>query len=61
MPTTESDLARVLRALLSTGEVTLDEATVANPGFRPQACYRLTVNTSIILDGQHGRSVMEAM
>ncbi len=61
MPTTESSLARVLRALLKTGEVTLDEDVVTYPGYRPQACYRLTVNTSIVLDGVHGGAVMEVM
>lgn len=60
MPTTESNLARVLLALLSTGEVYCEETEVHSLG-HVQKAYRLTMNSSVVLDCQHADAVMEAM
>ena len=65
MPTTESNLARVLLALLSVGRdadegVTCEPIEVHSLG-HVQRAYRLTVNSSVILDCQHADAVMGAM
>ena len=65
MPTTESNLARVLLALLSVarenGEgVTCEPIEVHSLG-HVQKAYRLTMNSPGVLDCQHADAVMEAM
>lgn len=60
MPTVESSLARVLKALLSTGDVTLSEVEVLTAGYCPMRGLRLSVHSSVILDGTHGLAVRDA-
>lgn len=58
MPTDESNLARVLKALLSAGNVTLEETQVSSLG-NVQKAWFLSVDSAIILDHQHALSVMQ--
>ncbi len=60
MPTEESSLARVLQALLSTGDVTMYQERVYTPGFRPIQGFRLVVNSSVVIDGSHALAVRDA-
>lgn len=55
MPTEDANLARVLKALLSVGDVKLEEVQVVF-----QTGYRLTANSSVVLDGEHARAVRDA-
>lgn len=57
MPTDDQNLVRVLKALLAAGVVTCDEVNVYSPGIK-QKGWRLTVDSSIIIDGQHAESVL---
>jgi hypothetical protein len=59
MPTEESNLVRVLKALLSVGDVMIQETDIASLG-NMQRGYSLTVNSNVILDGQHARAVRDA-
>ncbi len=59
MPSEDSSLARVLKALLSTGDVTMREVSVYGLSIK-QRGYRLTVDSSVILDGEHARVVRDA-
>lgn len=60
MPTEESSLARALKALLSVGDVTIYPETEYTAGFLPVRGYRLVVNSSVVLDGEHARAVRDA-
>jgi hypothetical protein len=51
-------LSQVLKALLSTGDVTLTEVDVFSPGVK-QRGFRLTVSSSVVLDGEHARAVRD--
>ena len=59
MPTEDSNLTRVLKALLSTGDVTIYPEPAWTPGFRQVRGYRLVVNSSVVLDGQHAQAVRD--
>ncbi len=59
MPTEDFSLASVLRALLSVGDVTMREVSVCSPYIK-QRGYRLTVDSSVILDGDHARAIRDA-
>jgi len=60
MPTNDASQAAILRALLSvaqqTGGVTLEEVELREhlPWIKG---FKLTLNTSVILDGQHARAI----
>lgn len=58
MPTEDRNLAEVLRALLSVGDVTCEETEVRSLG-NVQRGYRLTVNASVIIDPQHEAAIRE--
>ncbi len=49
---------RVLAALLSVGDVSLVEEEVVSLGI-VQRGYRISVNSSVVLDGVHAESVRE--
>lgn len=56
MPTDDSNLARVLRALLSAGDVTIEAVEAGGLGNR-RTGYRLTVNSSVVVDAQHIQAI----
>lgn len=60
MPTQESDQVRVLQALLGAGDVTMYPEPVWEPGFRKVRGFRLVVNSSVVIDGQHAQTIRDA-
>ena len=60
MPSEDHALAQALKALLSTGDVTMYQERVYAPGFRPIQGFRLVVNSSVVLDGSHALAVRDA-
>lgn len=60
MPTEQRDLAEVLLALLSVGHVSCEEVEVHSLG-NIQRGYRLTVNSSIVIDQQHEAAVQKVL
>ena len=50
--------ARVLAALLSVGDVSLEEVEVPSFGIT-QRGWRISVNSSVVLDGQHAESIRD--
>ncbi len=53
MPTEDANFARVMRALLSVGDVTLEDVETSYRGENRQHAHRLTV----VLDSQHAKDV----
>lgn len=51
-------LARVLKALLSAGDVTFYETEVRSPGI-VQTGWHLIVDSSIVIDGEHANAVLQ--
>lgn len=56
VPTDDRNLAEVLCALLAVGNVTLEEVPVMQ-----MRGYRLTVNASIVIDGEHEQSIQKVL
>lgn len=50
--------ARVLAALLSVGDVSLEEVEVPSLG-HVQRGWRISVSSSVVLDGQHAESIRD--
>ena len=59
MPTEDRNLAEALKALLSVGDVTLIEVPMYSAGHKLRA-YQLSVNSHVILDGEHAMAVRDA-
>ena len=59
MPTEDRSLAEALKALLSVGDVTLMEVPQYGQGIK-QRGYQLSVNSHVILDGEHAMAVRDA-